>query len=94
MSAASETPGKQSSHVGRQSSCVGDEGIEENGENGAAYEMGVDHGDEENREGQGLNKDNTIRGDNKNGGGDSCDEGGEGEGEKDVLDELEYIVER
>ena len=93
MSMNLQTPGRQSSYVRRQSSYVGDEGLEENGENGAAPKVEVDHEDEENRKGEGLNKDNTNGGDNKNG---DCDSGedGKGEGEKDVLDELEYIVER
>ena len=75
----SQTPGKQSS-------CAYDEGDVENVESTAALEVEVDHSDKENREGGGLNGDNT------NGEVESGEEDGEGDGEKDVIDELEHIV--
>ncbi len=58
----------------------------ESGVNGAALEdrEEVGHGDEEIREG--LNGDNTNVGESGEGGE------GDGDGEEDVIDELEYIV--
>ena len=65
-----------------QVSC--DEGNVESGEKGAALEVDVDVGDKE--EGEGTSGENKIEE------GDSSEDD-EGDGEKDAIDELEYIVE-
>jgi len=57
----------------------------ENGEKGAALEVDVDDGDNE-EGGEGTSGENKIAE------GDSGEDG-EGDGEKDAIDELEYIVE-
>ncbi len=81
----------KSQRTGIQSSCscACEEGIVESGVNGAALEDGekvkVDHAGEENKEG--------LNGDNTNEEGESGDDWrGDGDGEEDVIDELEYIV--